>query len=85
MSALRQHQILSRQLQEIMEGIAEAKENNAERFTIKQMERHKAQYSGKDKKTTITKTAKMMLLPLRNWELTVYLLMKRTATRIYFL
>ena len=50
MSALRQHQILSRQLQEIMEGIAEAKENNAERFTIKQMERTKRSIQAKIKK-----------------------------------
>ena len=39
MSVVRQKQILSRQLNEIMNGIAEAKSNNAERFTVKQMER----------------------------------------------
>lgn len=41
MSVERQEALLNKQLDEILEGIAEAKSNNAERFTIKQMERTK--------------------------------------------
>lgn len=39
MSVERQRAILEQQLDEILDGIAEAKANNAERFTVKQMER----------------------------------------------
>ncbi len=39
MSVVRQKQILNQQLNAIMDGIAEAKTHDAERFTIKQMER----------------------------------------------
>ena len=39
MSIERQRMTLSRQLEEIIAGIAEAKESRAERFTIKQLEK----------------------------------------------
>ena len=41
MSVERQRAILQAQLDEIIEGISEAKRANAERFTIKQMEKSK--------------------------------------------
>ena len=41
MSTERQERILQQQVSEIIEGIAEAKKNHAERFTVKQMERTK--------------------------------------------
>ena len=41
MSTERQERILRQQVSEIMGGIAEAKKNHAERFTVKQMERTK--------------------------------------------
>ncbi|MBE5041014.1 DEAD/DEAH box helicase family protein [Oscillospiraceae bacterium DSM 107454] len=41
MSLQRQHQLLQRQREEIMDGIMEAKAHNAERFTVKQLERTK--------------------------------------------
>ena len=41
MSTERQERILRQQISEIMDGIAEAKKNHAERFTVKQMERTK--------------------------------------------
>ncbi|NDO18078.1 helicase [Lachnospiraceae bacterium MD329] len=47
MSVARQKQILSQQLHAIMDGIAEAKANNAERFTVKQMERTKKSIKAK--------------------------------------
>lgn len=47
MSVARQKQILSHQLHAIMDGIAEAKANNAERFTVKQMERTKKSIKAK--------------------------------------
>ena len=53
MSIERQKQILNQQLRAIMDGIVEAKEHDAERFTIKQMERTK-----KNIKTKIDKLNK---------------------------
>lgn len=53
MSVARQKQILNQQLQAIMDGIAEAKAHDAERFTVKQMERTK-----KNIKTKIDKLNK---------------------------
>ena len=47
MSAERQKAILEQQIDEIMMGIREAKEANAERFTIKQMEKSKKGLQGK--------------------------------------
>ena len=41
MSAERQIRILSQQIDDIMVGIAQAKADNAERFTVKQMEKTK--------------------------------------------
>lgn len=41
MSVQRQHQLLERQKDEIMVGIIEAKAHNAERFTVKQLEKTK--------------------------------------------
>lgn len=41
MSIERQERLLRQQVSEIMDGIAEAKKNHAERFTVKQMERTK--------------------------------------------
>ena len=47
MSVVRQKQILNQQLNAIMDGIAEAKAHDAERFTIKQMERTKKSIKAK--------------------------------------
>lgn len=54
MSSERQEAILWQQLHEILDGIAEAKSNNAERFTIKQMERTKKSIEAKIKKLNDT-------------------------------
>lgn len=50
MSAERQKTILQNQLDEILEGIAEAKAENAERYTVKQMEKTKRGLEAKIKK-----------------------------------
>lgn len=47
MSTERQERILQQQVSEIIEGIAEAKKNHAERFTVKQMERTKKSLEAK--------------------------------------
>ena len=47
MSTERQERILRQQVSEIIEGIAEAKKNHAERFTVKQMERTKKSLEAK--------------------------------------
>ena len=47
MSTERQEMILRKQVNEIMDGIAEAKKNHAERFTVKQMERTKKNLEAK--------------------------------------
>ena len=50
MSAERQKTILQNQLNEILDGIAEAKAENAERYTVKQMEKTKRGLEAKIKK-----------------------------------
>ena len=50
MSAERQKKILENQLNEILDGIAEAKAENAERYTVKQMEKTKRGLEAKIKK-----------------------------------
>ena len=50
MSAERQKAILQKQLDEILNGIAEAKAENAERYTVKQMEKTKRGLEAKIKK-----------------------------------
>ena len=50
MSAERQKTILQNQLNEILDGIAEAKAQNAERYTVKQMEKTKRGLEAKIKK-----------------------------------
>lgn len=50
MSIERQEIILQQQLNEIVDGIAEARANNAERFTVKQMERMKKSVEAKIRK-----------------------------------
>lgn len=50
MSAERQKAILQKQLNEILDGIAEAKAENAERYTVKQMEKTKRGLEAKLKK-----------------------------------
>ena len=50
MSAERQKSILQKQLDEILDGIASAKAENAERYTVKQMEKTKRGLDAKLKK-----------------------------------
>ena len=50
MSAERQKAILQKQLDEILDGIAAAKAENAERYTVKQMEKTKRGLEAKLKK-----------------------------------
>ena len=54
-SAERQKAILEKQIDEIIEGISEAKANNAERFTVKQLEKTKKNLEVKMQKLNSTK------------------------------
>ena len=54
MSLERQQAILERQIEEILEGIEQAKAQKAERYTVKQMER--------TRKSLETRLAKLCLL-----------------------
>lgn len=64
MSVERQRAILQAQLDEIIEGISEAKRANAERFTIKQMEKSKRSIKLKlDKLNDQTRNPNHLLFP----------------------
>lgn len=80
MSIERQRDILQRQIDELIEGIAQLKSENGERFSIKQLEKSKKSIEAK-LKNLMTKAEKTMLSPLKNWALTVYLLMKAIITK----
>ena len=66
LSKERQTMLLERQIEDIVQGISEAKQAGGDRFTIKQMERSRKSIEAKLKKLN-DQSRRMMSLPSRNW------------------